>query len=179
MSCPLRRSIRFPSLSSMYTLTKCDHGSTSFCAPNPPLRPMVLPPLLIDTSTQISFESVVPWENRCPTFIVLSTTSRRYFLPGCNAGTAGRIGAMSLPSTPPPSLRPKISMTTESFRNSSCFVTISGLFRRCAIAVLAEGNRWSCICRPFSLPSKKSAPNSSDGFSGRWQLLQFSSALTG
>ena len=29
MSCGLRRSMRLPSLSSMNTLTKCDHGSTS------------------------------------------------------------------------------------------------------------------------------------------------------
>jgi len=79
-----------PSRSSIKTLKKCAHGSTSWNAPSPPLRPDQAarrwkpwrPP-------QTSLESTVPCVKGCPSRRVRTTASIRYRCPRRNAGTVG------------------------------------------------------------------------------------------
>ena len=73
------------------------------------------------SSTQISFESTVPWVSGWPTPSVRTTTSTRYFWPGLSVGTSGRSGPRSVPSIAPPSRRAKRSTRTFlSLRNFAC-----------------------------------------------------------
>ena len=147
-------------------------------APIPPDRPMTLPasPARAISSTQISFESAVPWLNGWPRPSVRTTVSTRYDLARIERGDLGpEQGRAASPSIVPPSRSPKRSTRTllvlEILRVPAGDVEPApeGGAGRCS----RRRKRWSWISRP-GLPSKSFAPKSFDAMKFMWQSIHWS-----